>query len=558
MRWFGGCAPRGPRIAPTGADVISTTPLLWTAGKWTPRHMRITTGRGVGVVVFGPCSADDGDLTHALTALDFARTAGAWAGSFTALRYGYGDVVEVIADPSGACPLYTVNTPDGLLWASSARALSSLVGGQVDTEWLASYLWDKKAPVPGRSAWAGVAPVAAGHQLLLSDATAQCSPWWEPTTRRREAALPAIRHALTEGVRARVAGRPSSTDLAGMDSTTLAVIAAQYGSITAVTTHPTGVLTDSGDLHYAQTLNVTGLNRTLFPLETRHLPFTPADEPLPASDEPPPSTAVWAMLSDQLRFTAHKGIACHLTGDGGDNLFLPSPTHLVDLARHRRWLRMTKDALDWARLRRVSPLPLITAALHGDTQRVARPWLARPAWLIADMPAPARPAGGADEALITSIRTVARAAHADTQLADSLGVELNNPYFDGNVLDAVVSVPPWDRFSARRYKPLLVDACRDLLPEAHRTRAAKGMFVQDFHRGLRANLPRLLDLADGHLAARGLIDPAPLRKTLQAAALGANTVWPALLPAVAAETWLRTVQSAPATTWTTPARAGIR
>lgn len=149
-----------------------------------------------------------------------------------------------------------------------------------------------------------------------------------------------------------------------------------------------------------------------------------------------------------------------------------------------------------------------------------------------------------------------RRAATDVQAADSLGVELHTPYFDAAALDAVASVPPPQRFSAYRYKPLLVEACGDVLPPTHRNRATKGLFARDFHHGLRANLPRLLDLADGRLAALGLIDPAPLRATLHAAALGAETLWAALLPTLNAEAWLAAVESAPPVEWTTPAPAG--
>jgi asparagine synthase (glutamine-hydrolysing) len=135
------------------------------------------------------------------------------------------------------------------------------------------------------------------------------------------------------------------------------------------------------------------------------------------------------------------------------------------------------------------------------------------------------------------------------QLAAASGIALHNPYFDGAVLDAVVSAPPEERFSARRYKPLLANAFADLLPPAHRERAAKGLFAGDFHQGVRANLPRLLRLADGHLAAMGLVAPGPLRVQTHAAALGAPTVWPPLLAALAAERWLEAVASAPPPSW---------
>ncbi|MFI6286732.1 asparagine synthase-related protein [Streptomyces sp. NPDC051018] len=152
--------------------------------------------------------------------------------------------------------------------------------------------------------------------------------------------------------------------------------------------------------------------------------------------------------------------------------------------------------------------------------------------------------------LISSVRTSARTAHADTQLADTIGVELHNPYFDGAVLDAVVSVSAPLRFSVHRYKPLL--------PELHRSRTTKGVFTADFHRGLRANLRRVLEHTDGRLAARGLIDPAPLRTTVHAAALGAETIWAMLLPTLAVEAWLDSIENTPAIRWQDLSPRGAR
>jgi asparagine synthase (glutamine-hydrolysing) len=139
-----------------------------------------------------------------------------------------------------------------------------------------------------------------------------------------------------------------------------------------VTAHPSGVA-EGGDLSYARALDVPGLTRILFPLKACHLPFAVTDAPLPATDEPAPSAAVWAMFSAQMKTIVAAGSRCHLTG-GGDNLFAPPPTHLVDLVRRGRLLRFAGDALDCAQLRRRSPRPLIWAALRGDMRRIARPW----------------------------------------------------------------------------------------------------------------------------------------------------------------------------------------
>ncbi|WP_234025118.1 MULTISPECIES: albusnodin/ikarugamycin family macrolactam cyclase [unclassified Streptomyces] len=561
MRWFGGCAPEGPQLAPEGARVLWSEPRLWMVGKWPTPLIRMAKSRTALLAVIGPCAATQQDLAPALTAPDLAKAVGHWPGSYTAVRFTARAVVEIVTDPTGACPLYTAHTPHGIVWGSSARALAPLTGGEVDTDWLAAYLWDTAAPRDDRSPWEGVRPVPPGHVLTLAAGGSRfLQPWWSsPTPRPRTEALRGLRHALTEGVRARVEDTPSATDLGGMDSTTLAVIAARHRPLTAITAYPLGH-TEGGDLDYARALRVPGLTKIEFPLEAAHLPFAPAITPMPATDEPPPSTAVWAMLSAQLRLAKAQGTVRQLTGDGGDHLFLASPRHLVDLAHDRRWLPLMRDALAWARLRRQAPGPLITAALRGDTEGIARPWLARPPWLTPDTPEPRWRSGNATQALISSMRTVARTAHADAQLCDDVGIELHNPYLDGAVLTAVAAAPAEARFSAHRYKPLLVDAVGDLLPALHRDRATKGTFTSSFHHGLRANLRRVLDLTDGQLAARGLINPAPLRTTIHAAAMGAETNWARLLPTLAAEQWLATIDRTSAVRWhdTTPAPAGRR
>ncbi|MFF2022249.1 albusnodin/ikarugamycin family macrolactam cyclase [Streptomyces sp. NPDC058171] len=551
-RWYGGGSPGArPALVPTGARLLWSDPALWASGDWQPEHIRSLELGSARIAVLGPCSATEHDLARAMSAPDLATIAGTWAGSHTVVRLTERGRVEVLADTGAASPLYRVGIPGGTVWGSSAFALSSLVGHRVDTGWLAAYLRDKHEPAPGRSAWADVTPVPAGHVLTLdAGGRASLTAWWRPTRRTPREASAALRRALGEGVRVRVEGVSATTDLAGMDSTTVALLAAQYGPVTGVTVHPADV-TEGGDMQYARALDVPNLTRAPFPLGVRHLPFTATDVPLPATDEPAPSTAAWSMFSDQLGTTAAAGSACHLTGDGGDNLFLSAPAHLAGLARSGHWIRMLRDARDWARLRRQSPRPLIATALRGDAARIGRSDFGCPGWLMAPGPRTRAPRGPeADAALAAELRTVARSANAEIQLADSLGVALHNPYFDGAVLDAVVSAPVEQRYSVRRYKPMLADTFADLLPDAHRRRAAKGLMVGDFHLGLRINRQRVLGLADGRLAALGLVDPGPLRATIHATALGAETIWPPLLAVLAAEVWLEAVERGPGTRWT--------
>lgn len=549
VRWFGGRVPSGRSTpVPVGAAHVWSTPPLWTLGPWNEQRVRTYEDEQVRFAVFGACSAERAQLAEAAHLFDPTTVSGSWAGTFTIVRSVRGRV-EIFTDASGACPIYTTRLSDGsLLWGSSSRALAALHGFGLDLDWMAAYLGDKHAVPRDRSAWAGVLPTPGGHRLLLTAGSMTMTRWWKPTSRPRAEALGLLRSALVEGVRSRIDGCHVSSDLSGVDSTTLVVIASRFGPITGVTAHPEH-RTEGGDLEHVRALNVPELTRKRFEVTDRDLPFSSSAGPLPPTDEPPPSAVSWAAFAGQLRSLGSAGPnKCHLTGDGGDNLFLPPPTHLVSLARRRQWVNVWRDACAWARLCRRAPWPYVRAALAGDVAWLARSTPSAPPWLRCAMSERTEPTD-ANEALIALISRVARAAASDTQLADHIGVEQHNPYFDGTVLDAVVSLPAADRFSAHRYKPALMDAVGDLLPASVRTRATKGSFVADYHRAVRIRLDGVLDMCEGPLTEAGLVDGGRLRSTVRAAALGARVPWGHLLTTMGAHLWWKAALESPVPRW---------
>jgi len=154
-----------------------------------------------------------------------------------------------------------------------------------------------------------------------------------------------------------------------------------------------------------------------------------------------------------------------------------------------------------------------------------------------------------EQRALLEIQAVGRSARSDAQLAETFGIRLHNPFTDSAVIAAALSVPAWERGDPWHYKPLLADALTGLLPSALAVRATKGTFDADHHRGLRANLAALLGLADGHLAALGLIDPGQLRIALRSAAAGLPAPFGLLEPTLAAESWLRAISAAPPPAW---------
>ncbi|SDH97571.1 asparagine synthase (glutamine-hydrolysing) [Sinosporangium album] len=286
-------------------------------------------------------------------------------------------------------------------------------------------------------------------------------------------------------------------------------------------------------------------------LGREHLPFTDLDA-LVLTDEPAPSAVTVAQLCHEFALLSEEGAFVHLTGDGGDTLFMPPPVHLADLARSGRLVRLARDARAWGRLYRSSPWPAVAAAWSAPDRlagvALPKPWLTRQATALAEsVISPETGVDGlgyADRHLLAEARYVGRTAATENQLAAAYGIEMHNPYTDARVLEAVMSVPASDRWSARRYKPLLTDAVVGLLPGEVVRRGSKGLFAVDHHHGLRANQENVLELADGHLADLGLVRPAVLRSLLRRAVLGVDVPWGLLEPLLGTELWLRVSDTA--------------
>ncbi|MEO7196060.1 MAG: asparagine synthase-related protein [Pseudonocardiaceae bacterium] len=104
-----------------------------------------------------------------------------------------------------------------------------------------------------------------------------------------------------------------------------------------------------------------------------------------------------------------------------------------------------------------------------------------------------------------------------SQLYATAGLRLELPYFDDRVVEAALAVRLHERRTPWRYKPLLVEAMRPVLPEVIAARATKGEFGEDARVGFHRHLPEILEVfADSALAAHGVINPNLLRRELLA------------------------------------------
>lgn len=560
MSWFGGFvadSPKLPTPVPTTARTVRSAPFpLWVVGDWPPAQLTVVPSATGYVAVFGVCAASTAQIAPLCRLLpDEVITR--WPGAYVIVQ-ATDDEVTVLTDVGAAIPIYTTSTRDGVAWASSSRALASLTGSGVDVAWLAATLNHPVSPgISLRSAFTDVSTVPAGHRLTLRPKQPpRSASAWRPHRTDPCTATHRLRQALHGGIAARTAtARTPTSDLSGgMDSTAVCLLAAAHATnpVTAVTIHPAGTTT-GGDVDYARAAAAhrPDLRHVLLPLDASHTPYGEMDR-VPATDEPAPSTITYARLAAQFAMLADLGSDIHITGDGGDTLFYPAPDYLPELARTGRILRLARHAQGYARLQQISPWPLLT-----DSFTCRQPTPTLPAWLTPEaraLAAQARqvsPDRSHTRRTLINIQSIGRSARADAQLAETFGIRLHNPFTDGAVIDAALSVPAWQRGDPWKYKPLLAAALIDVLPEAVAHRDTKGAFGGDHYRGLRAHLSTVRDLTDGKLAELGLIDPRPLRQAIDTFAAGLPVAFAAIEAPLATEVWLRAITDAPNISWCT-------
>ncbi|MFJ1644406.1 albusnodin/ikarugamycin family macrolactam cyclase [Streptomyces sp. NPDC088258] len=597
---FGGFSTtRNILLLPEGAGRLGTGSSAWRLGGAPARLISARDGRR-RILVLGWCGATGPELSRLADSPLPTDIAWRWPGTYTVVEETP-DGVVCHTDPASALPVYATAWSNGWAWSTSARMLARLTSAPVDSRRLACAVLAPSVPalVGSHTYYAGVEQLTPGcrTELPSDGGSPRSTALWRPDPVPGPP-HPRLRVALSAAVALRTKAAPDlSCDLSGgLDSTSVAVLAAtslpaRY-KLNAVTIHPEGNA-DGADLRYARLASDAHADRIthhLFPLAAEHLPYTGITS-VPATDEPAPSTLTLARLTAQLRWMRqHLGSRTHLTGDGGDSVLFQPPAHLADLIRHHTWPRALSEALGWARLRHRSIAPLLVdAALTARTTRrdalvalarsLASPGLPRdtrqdrvawfhplpaPPWarpealrLLADAGTEAvdgeDPLPGVDisvRTLVDEIREVARTAAADAQVGTACGIDLHNPFLDAQVMDAVLRTSLDRRPRVHLYKPVLAGAMRHLLPTEVAARTTKGSFNTDHYAGLRANLPDLTALVDGHLAGLGLIDPDRLRVHLRRAAAGIPMPLAPIEQALSAEAWLHAHHHTPVPAWT--------
>ena len=498
-----------------------------------------------------------------------------------------GGVIRVQGTASGVRRVFHARQGATLLVGDRAETLAELVGTPVDEAALALRLLEPLPhPLGERTTWHGINSTPPGSYLRIDGRQyVTTRRWWQPPlpSRPATAGATAVREALESSVRLHLAGRATvSTELSGgFDSTAVSYLAQRERTplnapaILAITAGSRDPLDDDHDWAALATRLNPALDHRILPAERLPLTYDSlADAAAERIDEP--SIAI-AQRSRVLAVTAlgrETGSQVHLTGHGGDHLFVGLPTLSLDLLRTRPMAALHRIATYRSMFGWSWPDTTRQLARHGSY----RQWLARsavscgrvadwrtplltwgvpatlPDWVTpyaADLvrgelgraAATARPLAPTPgrHLELDGIRDGARLVRALTDITGRAGLPISAPFLDDRVIEAALSTRIDDRVQPHAYKPLLRQAMAGILPERLLARTTKGVGDLDLALGVREHATDLAGLwSDSRLAARGLVDAERLTALCdqpEAPELDDG----ALLTTVACELWLRAV-----------------
>jgi asparagine synthase (glutamine-hydrolysing) len=569
-------------------EVVHPSGRPWILGRWADGALRTARAGATALAVIGQHAVTTDQLAHHAGRVrdlaDLDRLTGSLVGS-SHLVASVAGRVRVQGTVTGVRRVFHARVGGTVVAADRADVLAGLLEAGLDEGRLALHLLEPHIlyPLAGQPVWRGVELLATDHYLVLDrNGSRRSVRWWappEPEVPMAEGA-PALREALAAAVHARARRHPLvSCDLGGVDSTAVCCLAARgTATVVAYTAASPDPLAD--DVAWAgRTVAALGrVEHHVISAEEMPLPFDSlhlADDPL---DEPCSATAErerWLLI---VRRAAARGSRLHLTGFGGDELLYGSVAHLHALARTSprvalghlrgfaakyRWprgrlLRQLTDRCTYSQwLARVAdsltePLPPLNEPLldWGFRPRLP-PWVTPAAvhtvagQIRALVPA-AEPLGhgrGQHRELET-MRFVSRLTRQFGQLAADMGVAMAAPYYDDRVVEAGLAIRPLERVTPWRYKPLIVEAMRGIVPDQSLARQTKANGSGNEEPGLRRHRAELLALfEDSRLARLGLIDAGALRHLLSGP-LPPSLQFGALDQTVACEAWLRSLERA--------------
>jgi asparagine synthase (glutamine-hydrolysing) len=560
----------------------------WLLGCWPDGTLTVAQAGMTGLAVIGQHAITPSQLADTAGRVrevaDLDRLAASMAGSFHLVASVAGRV-RVQGTVTGVRRVFSANIGGAAVAADRADLLAGLLDARADEGRLALHLLEPHIlyPLAGQPIWRDVDVLPTDQYLVLDgNGRRRLVRSWSPPAPVVPMAegAPALREALSAAVAIRTRRHQLvSCDLGGLDSTAVCSLAAHGESdVVAYTAATLDPLADDVDWALRTVAGLGNIEHHVIPAEKMPLPYQGILDMHDRLDEPFSGAVERERLLAVARRAAARGSRLHLVGFGGDELLYGSLAHLHSLLRSSprtalghlrgfaakyRWprgrtLRQLSDTSPYsAWLARVAgtltapPHPMQEPLLDWGFAPRLPPW-ATPAavQLVGDqiraeaLTAEPLANGRGQHRELEGMRFVSRITRQLEQMAAGLGVTLAAPYYDDRVIEAGLAVRPQERITPWRYKPLIIEAMRGIVPDESLARQTKANGSGDSDPGLRRHRAELLALwEDSRLGRLGLIDATALRE-LCTGPLPPEWELGGLDQTVACELWLRSLEPA--------------
>jgi len=465
--------------------------------------------------------------------------------------------------------------------SSHARLLAEMTGARVDPGAVARKLLSPRSPslLETRAMWGGINTAPPGHVLridLLNSAASTNQYWRAPSD-----LVPLSEGAqyLSEALRRATEVRSARHDTlvcdlsGGLDSTSLFHLALDSSpNLAAFTSGTLGTM--ASELKWAK-VGLGGRN------VAKHIVLDPGKVPFPfdaisspagSTDEPHLGEILKSrthLISSKL---ASSGMASHLMGHGGDELFASSPAFIGDALKSGRLFSSLKRLRQYSALRRIPASRILrhyvrpwdyakeleeqaraiaTAGERVDSFKMGGA-LSMPAWVtyrarhevanfLRDSSVSTMPFSATrhQHEILERVWAVATNMRHDSILMAQSGIRCELPFLDDEVIHAALAVEPLEINDPARYKPLLGEAMRGIIPEEVRLRTTKTEATSEIWEGMKRNRQSIeqictemvldgLGLVDENMFKRCLLGPQDPRVQISA-------YW----ATVSTEVWLR-------------------
>ena len=534
---------------------------LGTAGIGVPRAVSVV--QASDLVVIGrllrrrlPVRVLSPDAAAKIVASDGRVLVEDYWGSYLALWRDRRDgSVCALRDPSGAVPLFRAGVgTKAVLFTDLADVWPLPVRPEVDWDGLTHRLLYPQRPT-ARTSLRGVAAILPGEACRidgLEPPRLLWSPWrfadeaLNPRSMRVAAAT--VRKAVDTATAALVPATKLLLELSGgLDSSILAAsldaAGADWAAVTIVTP-----AADGDERRFASAV------ADHFGVRLHALQLTPGDlDLLAAPRQRTTSPTGFGMLAGLDRaigaLVKREHIEGLVSGIGGDNVFcsLRSPSPIIDAWRDKGLRQALRTADDLGQLSGSDRWTILLQTFRSAARDRRRPerWTFDASFLAPDV----RPSLEPHPWLTTSIgRRAGRRAHIVMLLrAHAVATAHERARRDGMqvpllaqpVLEACLAIPAWRWIEGGRDRAAARTAFADRLPRMIIERRSKGRLESLLAPAYDRDRARLRDrLADGRLAAAGVIDREAVIAACVAPASATDDIYIRLLELVDAELWL--------------------